>query len=95
MRLIYSGLFDKFPRLKIVIGHMGEGLPFWLYRIDFYWLKPWVDPELTPKISRKPSDYIRDNFLMTSSGMHYLPSFICAYLALRGRSNRLWSGSSL
>ncbi len=84
MRLIYSGLFDKFPKLKIVIGHMGEGLPFWLYRIDFYWLKPWVDPELAPKILRKPSDYVKDNFLMTSSGMHYLPAFICAYLALGG-----------
>ncbi len=84
MRLIYSGLFDKFPKLKIVIGHMGEGLPFWLYRIDFYWLKPWVDPELAPKILRRPSDYVKDNFLMTSSGMHYLPAFICAYLALGG-----------
>jgi len=84
MRLIYSGLFDKFPKLKIVIGHMGEGLPFWLYRIDFYWLKPWVDPELAPKILRKPSDYVKDNFLMTSSGMHYLPAVICAYLALGG-----------
>jgi 5-carboxyvanillate decarboxylase len=84
MRLIYSGLFDRFPRLKIVIGHMGEGLPFWLYRIDFYWLKPWVDPELAPKILRKPSDYVKDNFLLTSSGMHYLPAFICAYMALGG-----------
>ena len=84
MRLIYSGLFDRFPKLKIVIGHMGEGLPFWLYRIDFYWLKPWVDPELAPKIKRKPSDYVRDNFLLTSSGMHYLPAFMCAYLALGG-----------
>jgi 2,3-dihydroxybenzoate decarboxylase len=82
MRLIYSGLFDKFPKLKIVLGHMGEGLPFWLYRIDFYWLKPWVAPELKPKINNKPSHYIINNFLFTSSGMHYLPAFICAYMAL-------------
>ena len=82
MRLIYSGLFDKFPKLKIVLGHMGEGLPFWLYRIDFYWLKPWVAPELKPKIDHKPSHYIINNFLFTSSGMHYLPAFICAYMAL-------------
>jgi 2,3-dihydroxybenzoate decarboxylase len=84
MRLIYSGLFDRFPGLKIVLGHMGEGLPFWLYRIDFYWLKPWVDPVLKPKITRKPSYYINQNFLFTSSGMHYLPAFICAYMALGG-----------
>ena len=34
MRLILSGTFDRFPGLKIVLGHMGEGLPFWLQRID-------------------------------------------------------------
>jgi 5-carboxyvanillate decarboxylase len=84
MRLIYSGLFDRFPGLKIVLGHMGEGLPYWLYRIDFYWLKPWVDPMLKPKIKQKPSYYINRNFLFTSSGMQYLPAFICAYLAVGG-----------
>lgn len=82
MRLIYSGLFDRFPGLKIVLGHMGEGLPFWLYRIDFYWLKPWVDPILKPKIRQKPSYYINRNFMFTSSGMHFLPAFICAYMAV-------------
>lgn len=82
MRLIYSGLFDRFPRLKLVLGHMGEGLPFWLYRIDFYWLKPWVAPELKPAIQQRPSDYINQNFLFTSSGMHFLPAFICAYMAV-------------
>jgi 5-carboxyvanillate decarboxylase len=84
MRLIYSGIFDQFPNLKIVLGHMGEGLPFWLYRIDFYWIKPWVDPVLKPKIQHKPSYYITRNFLFTSSGMHYLPAFICAYMAVGG-----------
>lgn len=82
MRLLYSGLFDRYPGLKIVLGHMGEGIPFWLYRIDFYWLKPWVAPELKPKIKNKPSYYINKNFLFTSSGMHYLPAFICAYMAV-------------
>jgi 5-carboxyvanillate decarboxylase len=84
MRLIYSGLFDRFPKLKIVLGHMGEGIPYWLYRIDFYWLKPWVAAELKPKIEHRPSDYISRNFLFTSSGMHFLPSFVCAYMALGG-----------
>ncbi len=82
VRLIYSGLFDKYPGLKIVLGHLGEGLPFWLYRIDFYWLKPWVAGELRPKIQHKPSYYINNNFLFTSSGMHFLPAFVCAYMAL-------------
>jgi len=82
MRLIYSGLFDKYPGLKIVLGHLGEGLPFWLYRIDFYWLKPWVAAEIRPKIVHKPSYYINKNFIFTSSGMHFLPAFVCAYMAL-------------
>jgi 2,3-dihydroxybenzoate decarboxylase len=82
MRLIYSGLFDEFPSLKIVLGHLGEGLPFWLFRIDFYWLKPLPEEGLRPKISKKPSDYIKNNFIFTSSGMQFLPAFICAYLAV-------------
>jgi 5-carboxyvanillate decarboxylase len=84
MRLIYSGIFDKFPNLKIVLGHLGEGLPFWLYRIDFSWLKPWVEGDIKPKISRKPSYYITNNFIFTSSGMHFLPAFLCVYLAVGG-----------
>ena len=82
MRLIYSGLFDRYPGLKIVLGHLGEGLPFWFYRIDFYWLKPWVEEELRPKTLERPSYYVNKNFFFTSSGMHYLPAFICAYMAL-------------
>lgn len=82
MRLMYSGVFDKYPGLKMVLGHMGEGLPFWLYRIDFYWLRPWVSDELRPKAKLKPSDYINKNFLFTSSGMHFLPAFMCTYMAL-------------
>ena len=34
MRLIWAGVFDAFPRLRIVIGHLGEGLPFLLWRIN-------------------------------------------------------------
>nr|MBC8274314.1 amidohydrolase [Chloroflexota bacterium] len=62
MRLIYSGVFDKYPDLKIVLGHLGEGLLFWLYRIDFDYTKPWVDEELKPKSGKLPSEYIRNNF---------------------------------
>lgn len=84
MRLIYSGLFDKYPGLKIVLGHLGEGLPFWFYRIDFYWLKPWVDNTLKPRAKHKPSHYVIKNFTFTSSGMHYMPAFMCAYMAVGG-----------
>jgi 2,3-dihydroxybenzoate decarboxylase len=84
MRLICSGLFDAYPKLKMVLGHMGEGLPFWLYRIDFFWLKSFLGKDLRPSIKKKPSEYIKENFLFTSSGMHFLPAFNCAYQALGG-----------
>ena len=35
LRLVVSGVFDRFPKLNIVLGHLGEGLPYWLFRIDF------------------------------------------------------------
>jgi len=80
MRLIYSGLFDRYPKLKIILGHMGEGLPFWLSRLDFFWLRPWVEGK--PAIERKPSEYIKSNFTITTSGMFFQPALICACLAL-------------
>lgn len=80
MRLIYSGLFDRYPKLKIILGHLGEGLPFWLQRLDFYWLKKWVQER--PTIEKKPSEYLKTNFTITTSGMFFQPAFICSYLAL-------------
>ena len=84
MRLIYSGVFDKYPRLKIILGHLGEAFPFWLNRIDFSWLrKPKGGTgKGGPKNVKRPSDYIKDNFIITISGMFFQPAFMCAYLAL-------------
>ena len=82
MRLIYGGIFDKYPELKIVLGHLGEGLPFWLERVNHFWQNLSHGAERRPKLDRKPSDYIRDNFIMTTSGVFFQPAFICTYLAL-------------
>src|SRR2546429_9614797 len=35
LRLITSGIFDRYPELQIMVGHMGEALPFWVYRLDY------------------------------------------------------------
>jgi 2,3-dihydroxybenzoate decarboxylase len=80
MRLIYSGLFDKYPKLQIIVGHMGEGLPFWLTRMDAYWIKPWKGKK--PRIEKRPSDYVKRNFTITISGMFFVPAFMCAYLGM-------------
>lgn len=68
MRLIYSGLFDKHPNLQLILGHFGEALPFWMYRIDFDFTKSWLSAAHRPQIERKPSDYLKQNVWYTSSG---------------------------
>jgi 5-carboxyvanillate decarboxylase len=82
MRLIYSGVFDKFPKLKVVLGHLGEGLVFWIYRIDFSFKKPWMDEEVRPKIKKAPSEYLRNNFYVNNSGMYSVPAFLNVLLEL-------------
>lgn len=76
LRLIVSGLFDRFPKLKIVLGHLGEGLPFWLYRIDFMHagIVRSARSEGAKPLKRKPSDYLRENFYYTTSGMAWQPA---------------------
>ena len=81
MRLIYSGLFDRYPDLKIILGHLGEGLPYWLPRLDFYWEKKWMGSK-RPPISARPSDYLKRNFTVTTSGIFFQPALMCSYLAL-------------
>ena len=72
LRLIQSGLFDRFPHLRVVVGHMGEALPFWLPRIDNRYLALGVR-DGKPPIERLPSEYVRENIWVTSSGMNYWP----------------------
>jgi predicted TIM-barrel fold metal-dependent hydrolase len=69
VRLIMGGIFDQFPDLKVVLGHMGEGIPFWLHRLDT------IGGRSTggATIKRKPSEYFRDNFTITTSGMSWEP----------------------
>ncbi|NKB70025.1 MAG: amidohydrolase family protein [Candidatus Latescibacteria bacterium] len=68
LKLILTGVFDRFPKLKIVIGHAGEGLPFWLYRLD-YW-------QGEANLKRKISEYMRDNIYVTTSGMAWEPAIL-------------------
>jgi len=73
MRLIISGIFDEFPKLKIVLGHAGEAVPYWLYRIDYMYANAasGIYKSVSGrKLKRKPSDYVKDNFYITTSGMN-------------------------
>lgn len=72
MRLILSGTLDRHPHLRIVLGHLGEGIPFWLKRIDSrYAFARRVAGAATamPKLELSPSEYFRRNFVLTTSGI--------------------------
>lgn len=76
MRLIVSGLFDKYPNLKIILGHLGEGIPYWLWRIDNRWSKDKDIDRYIPiagpiKLKRTPVQYFKENFYITTSGMFW------------------------
>ncbi len=68
LRLILSGVFDRFPRLQLVLGHMGEGLPYYLTRID-HWYPLLFREGRVARLRMRPSDYFRRNFHITTSGM--------------------------
>jgi 5-carboxyvanillate decarboxylase len=75
LRLVVSGAFDRFPKLKVVLGHLGEGLPYWLFRIDFMHGASVRSNRYAsqPKLERKASEYLRENFYYTTSGMAWTP----------------------
>jgi 2,3-dihydroxybenzoate decarboxylase/5-carboxyvanillate decarboxylase len=67
LRMILSGLFDRFPKLKICLGHMGEAVHFWLWRIDYMNVRAQSEGR-APKLKLKPSEYFKRNFVITTSG---------------------------
>ena len=66
IRMIVGGVFDRFPKLQVVIGHMGEALPFWLGRLDFM-ARPGA--RAGRKNQLKPSEYFQRNIFITTSGV--------------------------
>jgi 5-carboxyvanillate decarboxylase len=84
LRLVVSGVFDRFPKLRVVLGHLGEALPYWLSRIDFMHARM-VATNRYPtvaKLARKPSDYLKENFWVTTSGMAWEPPILYAQSVL-------------
>ncbi len=76
LRIITAGVFDRFPKLQMIIGHMGEALPFWSYRLDYmHQATVKSDRYATVRaLKKKPSDYLRENFYITNSGMAWEPA---------------------
>jgi gamma-resorcylate decarboxylase len=67
VRLMLSGLFDEFPSVQIILGHLGEGLPFMLPRLQ-HRLDEQRDGLRGGKAQRRPSYYFANNFYITTSG---------------------------
>jgi len=86
LRLIISGLFDSFPKLKLVVGHLGEGIPYWLFRVDFFHrgiVQTKRYRNFKP-LEMRPSDYMRRNVYVTTSGMAWEPPILYARSVLGG-----------
>lgn len=75
LRMVVGGVFDRFPRLQIVIGHMGEGLPFFMQRVD-------VMPMEVTQLKRPVGAYLRENVHYTFAGFNFLSTFLDLLLEL-------------
>jgi predicted TIM-barrel fold metal-dependent hydrolase len=75
LRMVLSGVFDAYPRLKIIMGHLGESLPFSAWRIDM---------ALGRHSNRKSAfrDTFREHFWITTSGNFSTPALLCCVLEM-------------
>jgi 2,3-dihydroxybenzoate decarboxylase len=80
LRLIFGGVFDDFPNAKLLLGHMGEGLPYVLWRLDSRW--GFHNHHGIDFKRGNPSEYLRHNLYITTSGVCDAPPLLCALLAL-------------
>jgi predicted TIM-barrel fold metal-dependent hydrolase len=86
LRLVFAGVFDAFPALTFILGHLGEGLPFMLHRIN-------DQTRLAAArrgLKRSPEQYLTENLVVTCSGNFSAPAFLCSVMAL-GVDNVLFS----
>ncbi|AZY50075.1 amidohydrolase family protein [Bordetella avium] len=74
LRLLFGGVFDRFPKVKVILGHMGEGLPFQRWRFD----SRFAAYPYGVTLQRAPSEYIGSNILITTSGVCSHPALIGA-----------------
>src|SRR3569832_705979 len=76
LRLIGSGLFDELPNLQIILGHLGEGIPAYLWRIDHR--NDWMKTRHKYAAKKSVADYFRENFVLTTSGNFSTPALVNA-----------------
>jgi predicted TIM-barrel fold metal-dependent hydrolase len=84
IRLILGGVFDRFPNLQIIIGHLGEGLPGMFQRLDV------MAPGVTG-LKRPITAYLKQNIHYTFSGFCFPPTFLALLLELGGVDRMMFS----
>jgi 2,3-dihydroxybenzoate decarboxylase len=88
LRLIGCGLFDEHPNLQIILGHLGEGIPAYLWRIDHR--NDWMKARHKYAAKKWVADYFRSNFVLTTSG-NFSTSALNQAIAEIGIERVLWS----
>jgi predicted TIM-barrel fold metal-dependent hydrolase len=86
LRILFAGVFDAYPKLQFIMGHLGEGLPFAMHRLNDH-------THLVAKrrgLKKTPLEYIHSHLYVTTSGNWYEPAFVCTMLAL-GADRILWA----
>jgi predicted TIM-barrel fold metal-dependent hydrolase len=78
LRLVFAGVFDAYPGLKIILGHLGECLPFAMHRLNDHT----IPAAKRRGLQKTPLQYLKDNMLVTTSGNWFEPAFICTLLSL-------------
>jgi 2,3-dihydroxybenzoate decarboxylase len=78
LRLVFSGVFDEFPRATLILGHLGEMLPYALLRLDSGEKRA----SGKKKLQKLPSQYVKENMAITTSGHFSQASLLCALLTL-------------
>ena len=78
LRLVFGGVFDRFPNARLALGHLGETLPFLLWRFDSR-----TGPDFyAVKLAKRPSQYVKDNMVVATSGMCSAEPLACTISAL-------------
>ncbi len=78
LRIVVSGVFDAFPGATLILGHLGEALPYLLGRFD----EGYAMSLKQRKLKKLPSEYIKENILVTTSGLYKPEALTCAINAL-------------
>ena len=72
LRIVLGGVFDRFPKLQFIVGHLGETLPFMIQRVD--------NMNAMSGLKKPISSYLRENFHYTFSGFNFAPAFLALLL---------------